>query len=163
MTVSFRNGFFVGLIFATIFALWLWQLWQPTRQVELHSGHLIAAVQSKNWEALGGFLDQSYRDQWNQDRPVVLSRLREVLRFARNLRITTTSAKTIATTAEGDWSARITIDAEENEIAEMIKSRVNNLDTPFELHWQHVSWKPWDWKLIRVTNSALELPAAGEF
>lgn len=162
MTVSFRNGFYAGLLLAAIIALWFWQLWQPARQVELHSEHLLGAVQSKNWDAIGGFLDQSYRDQWNEDRPLVLSRLREVFRFARNLHITAGSPTVFASNGEGDWSARITIDADQNEIAEMIKSRVNHLDTPFELHWQQKSWKPWNWKLIRVSNSALEL-SAGEY
>jgi hypothetical protein len=160
--MSFRNGFYAGLLVAGVLAIWLWQLWQPARQVELHSEHLLGAVQAKNWDAIGGFVDESYRDQWNQDRPLVLSRLREVLRFARNLSVTINSPVVLASNREGDFNARITIDAEQNEIAELIKSRVNNLDAPFELHWQQKSWKPWDWKLIRVSNSALDLPA-GEF
>ncbi|MGZ5019075.1 MAG: hypothetical protein ACXWAV_01475 [Chthoniobacterales bacterium] len=161
MRLSFRNGFYAGLSLAVVIAVWLWQLWQPTRQVELHSEHLIAAVQSKNWDALGRFLDDGYRDQWNQDRPLVLSRLREVLRFARNLRLTSSSPVVIATHGEGDWNARITIDAASNEIADLVKSRVNHLDAPFELHWQQESWRPWDWKLVRVSNTALDLSDAG--
>ena len=57
--------------------------------MELHSEHLIGAVQAKNWNAVANFIDETYRDQWNQDRPLVLSRLREVLGFAHNLRIVT--------------------------------------------------------------------------
>jgi hypothetical protein len=36
--------------------------------------------------------------------------------------------------------------------------RINSLSTPFDLRWRHVSGKPWDWKLIAVSNSQLELP-----
>ena len=160
MTLSFRNGFYGGLLLAGVIAVWLWQLWQPTRQVELHSEHLLSAVQAKSWDTMGGFLDESYRDQWNQDRPLVLSRLREVLRFARNLHVAINSPVVLASNGEGNWKARIQIEADPNEIAEMIKSRVNNLDAPFELHWQQKSWKPWDWKLVHVSNSALELPTS---
>lgn len=160
MTVSFRNGVYGGLLFAAIISLWLWQLWQPARQVELHSEHLLLAAQSKNWNALGEFLDPAYRDQWNQDRSLVLTRLREVFRFARNLRVTAGSPLVVASNGEGNWTARIEVDADQNEIVEMIKARVNNLDTPFELHWLHQTWKPWDWKLVRVDNPALELPEA---
>ncbi len=162
MTVSFRSGFYAGFLLAAIIALWLWQFWQPARQVELHSEHLLRAAQSKSWDAIGGLLDQSYRDQWNQDRPLALSRLREVFRFARNLHLKASRPIVLASNGEGDWSARITIEADQNEIADLIKSRVNHLDAPFELHWQQKSWKPWDWKLVRVSNSALELPT-GEF
>src|SRR5438552_2667719 len=87
MNLSFRKGFYAGLVLAAALAIWLWQLWQPAHQVELHSEHLIAAVQSKNWSAVGDFLDEAYRDQWNQDRSIVLSRLREVFRFAQHLHI----------------------------------------------------------------------------
>ncbi len=85
--MNFRNGVYAGLLLALILGVYLFQLWQPTRQVQLHSEHLIDAVQAKNWNALDRFLDEDYRDQWNQDRVLVLSRLRQVLHFARHLRV----------------------------------------------------------------------------
>ena len=56
--------------------------------------------------------------------------------------------------------ARITVEADENEITALIKERVNHLDTPFVFEWRKASGKPWDWKLTRVSNDALELPEA---
>jgi hypothetical protein len=41
----------------------------------------------------------------------------------------------------------------------LLKERVNSLATPFELVWRRVSAKPWDWKLVHVSNSTLEIPA----
>lgn len=161
MQISFRNGFYAGLLLALIIGIWLFQLWQPARQVQLHSEHFISAVEGKNWDALAAFIDETYQDQWKQDRALVRSRMREVLRFARNLRVQADSPLVAANDRDGDWSARITIAADPNEVAEMIEARVNALDTPFELHWQRKSWKPWDWKLVRVSNSALELPEGG--
>ncbi len=160
MSLSFRNGFYAGLFLAFVIAAWLWQLWQPARQVELHSEQLIRAVQAKNWNAVASFIDETYRDQWNQDRPLVLSRLREVLGFAHNLRIVTGPSIVIAANRGGNWNARITIEADSNEIADLVKGRVNKLDAPFELRWQQKSWKPWDWKLVRVSNAALDLSEA---
>ena len=29
---------------------------------------------------------------------------------------------------------------------------------PFELEWRRQSAKPWDWKLVRVSNASLEIP-----
>ena len=42
---------------------------------------------------------------------------------------------------------------------ELLDERVNKLQTPFELEWYKFSGKPWDWKLVRVSNSAFEIPA----
>ena len=44
----------------------------------------------------------------------------------------------------------------------MMNERQNSLSTPFELQWRHVSGKPWDWKLVRVSNPELEIPAGFE-
>jgi hypothetical protein len=40
----------------------------------------------------------------------------------------------------------------------MIKERVNSIPAPFQLEWRRVSGKPWDWKLVRVSNAELVIP-----
>ena len=57
------------------------------------------------------------------------------------------------------WSGKIMIDGDQSEVMELLEERVNSLATPFELEWHHVSAKPWDWQLVHVSNSALEIPA----
>jgi hypothetical protein len=42
---------------------------------------------------------------------------------------------------------------------EVLDQRVNSLPSRFELEWHHLSGKPWDWKLTRVSNPAFEIPA----
>jgi hypothetical protein len=58
-----------------------------------------------------------------------------------------------------EWMGRIWIDGDEGDVMDALKERVNSLATPFELEWCRISAKPWDWKLVRVSNSALEIPA----
>lgn len=123
----------------------------------MHSLHLINALEQKDWADVGEFVDASYTDRWGHDRELLLARLRAVLPFARNLRIESIASAVSATSREGEWSARISISADENEISAMIKARVNQLDAPFQLHWRRVG-KFWEWKLTRVDNTALELP-----
>jgi len=41
----------------------------------------------------------------------------------------------------------------------LLDERVKKLPTPFELEAHHVSGKPWDWKLVRVSNASFEIPA----
>jgi hypothetical protein len=160
MKVSFRNGFYAGAGLAVIVALYLFWLWQPERQVRLHNEHLLAAVEAKNWSKFAEFIDDSYQDEWGNDRPLILTRLREVLSYARHLRIDPFGVGVRRTDDEAEWSARITIDADANEVTTFIKDHVNPLEAPFVFKWRHRSSKPWDWKLIRVSNEALELPAS---
>lgn len=159
MRVSFRNGFYAGLLLAVIIGLWLFRLWQPERQITLHSLHLLEALEEKDWEEAAVFIDESYLDQWKQNREIVVARLRGVLHYARNLRLDPLGAGVLLDDGQGSWSARIHLEADPNEISNLIKARVNSLDAPFELRWQQKSGKPWDWKLVRVRNPALELPS----
>ena len=160
MRLSFRNGFYLGLGLALIIGAYLFWLWQPERQVRLHNEHLLAVVEAKNWSELGEFIDDSYQDQWGNDRTLLLTRLREILSYARHLRIEPLGVGVRRADNEAECSARITVDADPNEITTFIKERVNPLESPFVFKWRHGSRKPWDWKLTRVSNEALELPAS---
>ncbi|MFN2508270.1 MAG: hypothetical protein ABR589_05810 [Chthoniobacterales bacterium] len=158
MRPSFRNGFYAGLLLAIALGIYLFQLWRAERQIELHSVHFLEAVEEKEWTELEGFLAADYQDQWGQDRALVLSRLRELLRYTRALRVQPLETLTRSTAEEGEWRARITVDGEANEVMLLIQQRINSLEEPFAFQWRRQSWKPWDWRLVRVSNPALELP-----
>jgi hypothetical protein len=159
--ISFRNGLYAGIIVAMIVGVYLFQLWQPERQVELHSIHLVASIENKDWEEVSDFLADEYQDQWGHDRAVVLSKLRAVVGYTRNLRVELQHVLLRASGDDGEWRARAQVEADDNEVSAWIKARVNKLDQPFTLKWRKQSWKPWDWKLVHVSNPALELPAGG--
>ncbi len=82
-TVSFRNWFSAGLLLAVLTAACLFRLWQGEKQVRLHNEHFLHAIEQKAWAKAGAFMDEQYRDQWGQDRTLVLARLREVLPYMR--------------------------------------------------------------------------------
>jgi hypothetical protein len=163
MRPAFRNGIYAGALVAVIVGTYLFQLWQPDRQVHLHSVHLATALEQKDWDDVSGFFARDYADQWGHERETVLMRLQQVLHYARNLRIDAQQTITSAANGEGRWIARIRIEADDNEVSAFIKERVNVLEEPFELHWRRQSWKPWDWQLVRVSNPALELPTGSGF
>ncbi len=160
---SFRTGLFAGLVVAITLGLFLFQLWDAGNQVRLHSEHLLVALEKKRWSAVNEFLDPTYADQWGHDRATVVSRLQQVLPYARNLRLHAREVISQAADGAGYWRARITLEADPNEVSAFILSRVNPLQDPFTLTWRRASGKPWDWKLVRVTNPALELSEAGAF
>jgi hypothetical protein len=85
--------------------------------------------------------------------------MHEGFQYVRGIRISAFSVTVRVDRRRAEWTGRIWIDGAQNEVIESLKEHVNSLPTPFELEWQRLSGKPWDWKLVRVSNSALEIPA----
>jgi hypothetical protein len=154
--MSFRTGFYAGMIVALIWGLYLARLWQGQRQVELHSVRLLAAVEKHDWKTVGEFVGGDYRDQWGNDRALLLERLREVFRALPNSRIESKVVSVQASDGRGSWTAGITVKST-GEFADFIQNRVNSLESPFDFEWKRGATWPWDWKLIAVRNPALEL------
>ncbi|MEY2541513.1 MAG: hypothetical protein QOI22_1115 [Verrucomicrobiota bacterium] len=154
---NFRSGFYAGLFLTVVLGIYLARLWQPDRQVQLHSAHLISQIEKRNWSAVADFLGADYRDQWGDDRRLVLERLREVFGAPGSVNITANNEVIRSEGGDGWWKAKITIKAG-GPLGADIEERINSLSTPFELEWHRLSSSPWDWKLINVTNPALEIP-----
>ena len=159
MPISLRGGFYGGLAVAVCVGLFLLWLWRPERQVKRHTENFLHAIEHKDWTAAGNFIASDYHDQWDDDRPRVLERMHEGFRYVRGLRITALSVSVQCQQRRAQWSGRIWVDGSQSEVMELLKERINSLPTPFELEWHRGSRKPWDWKLVRVSNSALEIPA----
>src|SRR3982751_829847 len=107
--MTFRNGFYAGLIVAAVWGLYLARLWQAERQVELHSVHLLAQIEKKNWKAVGEFVGRDYQDRWGRDRALLLERLRDVFRVLPNARIEFSAASARTQDGRGDWTAKINV------------------------------------------------------
>ncbi len=161
MPASFRNSFYAGLLVAFVIGICLVRLWGAEKQVRLHSEHLVHQVERRNWSAVENFVAPDYGDDWGDDRARLLTRLRLAGRFFFDLTITASEAQTQVNPPQGSWRARIRLSGR-GEAAAEITTRVNSLTSPFVLQWRRESWKPWDWKLVRVTNESLEIPE-GEF
>ncbi|MBA3881413.1 MAG: hypothetical protein H0X73_01610 [Chthoniobacterales bacterium] len=158
---NFRNGFYAGLLVAIMAGVYVLHLWKPEQQVELHSVHLLHAIERRDADAIGEFIDVNYQDQWQHDRTLLLERLRAALRYTRNLHLEPHEPIVVPVSGDCEWQARITVAGEQNEVVTLIANRINPLKEPFLLQWRKQSWKPWDWKLIHASNEALELPAEG--
>src|SRR5438132_13912283 len=87
VTISFRAGFYGGLVLALCIGLYLRWLWQPGHQVQLHTENFFHAIDHRNWDATADFIADDYQDQWGDDRARVLERLREGFRWVRGSKI----------------------------------------------------------------------------
>lgn len=158
MLITSRGGFYAGLAAALLVGLFLVRLWTPERQIRRHSENLLRACEKRDWTRFGSFVADDYRDQWGNDRSGVLERTRDVFRYVHIVHLTAVNPSIRTVNKHGVWTAKIAIDGDNGEAMTMIKDRVNSLITPFELEWQRKSGKPWDWKLVRVSNPDLQIP-----
>jgi hypothetical protein len=156
--ITFRDGFFVGATLAIAAGIYFAWLWRAEHQVRLHTAHLLRNIEMKNWDAVAADVSSDYRDDWNNDRALLSARLRELLGGRGQIQVVARDSNLHIEQRDAFFRAKITIEGE-GEIVSIIKERVNPLSAPFELLWRRQSVKPWDWKLVRVSNAELQLPA----
>ena len=147
MTISYRGAFYGGLAFALCIGLYLVWLWRPERQVRLHTENFFHAIDHRNWEVVADFVGNDFHDQWGDDK----TRL-------RGSRIIAKDPAVQVETERATWIGKITVYSSDDGVMEVLDERVNKLPSPFKLEWHHLSGKPWDWKLLRVSNSGFEIP-----
>jgi hypothetical protein len=159
VTISFRGGLYGGLALAVCIGLYLIWLWRPEHQVRLHTENFFHAIEQRDWDGVAGFIGDDYQDQWGDDRPRVLERMREGFRWVRGARIIAPDPAVQVEPRRAIWTGKITLYSSDDGVMEGLDERLNKLPTPFELEWHRLSGKPWDWKLVRVSNSAFQIPA----
>jgi hypothetical protein len=157
--ISFRGGFYGGLAIAICVGLYLIWLWQPVQQVRRHTENFFHAIEHRNWDTAASFIAADYQDQWGHDRARVLERLRDGFRYVRSPRIIASNPSVHVEPQRAVWSGKIALYSSDDDVMEVLDQRVNSLQSPFKLEWHNVSAKPWDWKLVRVSNAAFEIPA----
>ena len=153
-----HNAFYAAALTAVAAGVYLFQLWSAERQIELHSLHLLEALEENDASGISDFVAETYQDDWGHDKALLLERLRQIAPSGRDGRLVVRDAAAQANGGEGEWRARITIETDANELTAPMIERVNSVPEPFVLRWRRESWKPWDWKLARVSNPSFELP-----
>lgn len=101
-----------------------------------------------------------YRDQWAMDRDQIGSALRDVSRQFLTLRLEWSDAR-YDRSPDGSIALTTTprLDGKPlTPIGEMMLSTARRLDQPFTFHWKKEGWWPWTWRLVNITNPALEIP-----
>lgn len=144
-------------------ALYLLWLWQPERQVRLHTTHFLKNVERRNWDRAAVFIAANYADRWGHDKEFVLRESREAF---RQFLFLTIEKKTLACELHGDSATTRTvvkISGSGGPLAQLVMQRVNTLREPFVFEWHRQSGAPWDWQLTRVDQPELNLDAAGSF
>ena len=127
--------------------------------MQLHSQNFIRQIEKRDILGAGNFVAAEYRDDWGNDRALLLSRLRLVVGSFSLLTINADEPDITLTPPDASWRAKLQISGSGSELATEINVRVNSLVTPFEFRWRKKSWKPWDWKLLEIHNPSLQIPS----
>jgi hypothetical protein len=147
-----------GAALAVAVSAYLFWLWRPEHQVRLHTENFCRAIDNRNWQTVADFIDDAYQDQWNNDRPRLLERMREGFRWVPGSTITAADVHVRVEMPRAIWIGKISVYSSDAGVIEALDEHVNKLPTPFEFEWQRVSAKPWDWKLVRVANPSFQIP-----
>jgi len=159
VTITLRGAFICGSALVISVGIYLLWLWRPEHQVRLHTEHFFRAIDGRNWDTVGDLIGDDYRDQWENDRARLLERMREGFRWVRGSSITAPDAKVQVETPRAIWIGKINVYSSDDGVMQFLDEHVNRLPVPFALEWHHLSGKPWDWKLARVSNPAFQIPA----
>jgi hypothetical protein len=137
--------------------LWCLWLWQPTRQVRVHTEALLEACEDRDWEDLRELIADDYSDRWGHGKAELAERSRQV--FAQFLFLTVEGHDMVIEEADatGDARVRVVLQGRGGPLAEIAIQRVSELKEPFIFRWQQRSWKPWDWQLTRVVQPELRV------
>jgi hypothetical protein len=142
------------LLALALYAAWLWQ---PERQVRLHTAHFLKAVERRNWDGVQGFVSDKYSDRWGHDKEIVVREAREVFRQFVLLTVQNETVACDVAAGTGIAHTRVKLAGNGGPLAQFAVEKVNRLREPFVFEWRSMSWKPWDWRLVRVDHPELDL------
>ena len=124
-----------------------------------HPANVCPGVDDRNWVSVVDFIGEDYHGQWEDDRARLLERMREGFRWVRGSRIIAVNPSVRVDTSRAIWIGKISVYSSDEGVMEVLDERVNKLPAPFEFEWRKISGKPWDWKLVRVSNPSFQIPA----
>ena len=144
-----------ALLGLALYAAWLWR---PERQVRLHTAHLLKAVEGRQWKKVDSFVADNYSDRWSHDKGFVLRASTEVFGQFLFLSIQGQTLQCDISGSTGLTRDTIKITGSGGPVAQIVMETVNRIRAPFVFTWERKSWKPWDWRLIRIDQPELEIP-----
>jgi len=137
-----------------LYSAWLWQ---PARQVRLHTAHLLKAVEGRRWKKVDSFIADNYSDRWNHDKEFVLRESSEVFSQFLFPMIESRPLSCSISGSTGVTRDLVMIAGGGSPVAQIVTERVNRLRQPFVFTWERASWKPWDWRLTRFDQPELDI------
>jgi len=153
-----RHILLIAALATLALGAWCLSRWQPDRQVRRHTEQLLAAIEDKHWQEMAGLMGDEYSDRWGHDKATLVDHSKQA--FAQFFVLTVTGSDLEVEESNGIGRARthVAVTGRGGPLADLVLSRATELKQPFSFTWRQASWKPWDWKLIRIDQPELEVP-----
>lgn len=132
--------------------------WRPENQARRCHAGWIESVAAGDHDGFAAPVSDGYGDQWGFSRDDVITAIREASRQFFSLTATWDETGFEAGGDEAALTGTIRLDGRGNLIGQEIVSRVNRETEPFTFVWRRASWKPWDWRLVRISHPRLRVP-----
>jgi hypothetical protein len=146
------------LIFASAAAwlLWLAALWQPARQVDLHTMNLLARASSRDWPAVEAMMAPDYRDAWGHDREVAIDEARKLFSHFFALQIVPLGPLEIKEAVDGrEACAPVGVFGSGTAVAQAVIEEVRSAGGDTVFVWRKAGGWPWQWALAEVRHAEL--------
>ena len=138
-------------------ALWLFLLWQPSRQVERHTLNLLKRASDRDWSAVESMMAPDYRDAWNTDRAAAIAEARQLFSHFFALQITVLEPLQVTDQREV-WQAAapVGIFGSGTAVAHAVMDEVREAEGPFVFRWRQSGAWPWQWLLAATGHEGLD-------
>ena len=141
----------VALLAGTTFAV---VEFQSERQLNKAFERLLSAVEARDWKRVEAITTVDYADQWGMNRTQALEIGSEIFRHFLVVEITISDLSLSVDDEDlGEVRAVLRVSGNGTAIAQSVMAEANQLQNPFVFQWRKGSWKPWDWKLVSVSQS----------
>jgi len=146
------------LVFALVAAwlLWLAALWQPARQVELHTLNLLKRASARDWPAVEAMMAPDYRDAWGHNSATAIDEGRKLFSHFFALQIVPLAPLEIAEAGDG-WEVRapIGVFGSGTAVAQAVIEEVRSAEGPATFVWRRDGGWPSRWSLVEVRHEQL--------
>lgn len=137
-------------------AVWLFLLWRPARQVELHTRDLLDRASARNWPAVEKIMAPDYRDTWDHNRASAIDEARQLFSHFFALQIVALAPWRISGHgAEYEATAPVGVFGSGTAIAQAVIEEVRSAGGEAVFVWRKSGRWPWDWGLAEVRHDEL--------
>ena len=157
MTIPLAQIKWVLAVLLVAWVSWLAWLWQPARQIELHTLNLLKRASSRDWTAVEAMMARGYRDAWNADRTAAIDEARQL--FSHFFALQIAVLEPLRVTEEGDeWQAAgaVGVFGSGTPVAHAVMDEVREAEGPFIFRWRRSGTWPWQWSLVGTGHEALD-------
>ncbi|TDU64108.1 hypothetical protein EI77_04292 [Prosthecobacter fusiformis] len=150
---------------ALIAIVWLgWWLFgrSPTTQILAAQQKFLIAVEGRDWKEVRSMLATDYADSYGLTQETAPATAAEIMQGFLFLTLRTEVQPFQPTADRAAVRVRIQMEGQGLGFSPMIISRVNAMPEPWHFIWRKDGPWHWSWKIIRIHQSDLPLPAASQ-